>query len=142
TAISETNRRRALQIAYNTEHGIDPTPLRKKIADITDLIASEAADIEALLGNRRGRGVPVGPLGTGRLAERRGDAPLPVAELEGLIAELTASMHTAAEELNFEVAARYRDEVAELKKELRAMREAGMPDAGAPRTGKGQSNAD
>ena len=132
TAISETNRRRVRQIAYNTEHGIDPTPLRKKIADITDLIASEEADTEALLGRRAGRGAPVGPLGTGRLAERRADQPLPVAELEGLIAELTASMHTAAEELHFEVAARYRDEVAELKKELRAMRDAGMPAAGAP----------
>ena len=132
TAISETNRRRDRQIAYNTEHGIDPTPLRKKIADITDLIASEEADTEALLGGRAGRGTPVGPLGTGRLAERRADQPLPLAELEGLIAELTASMHTAAEELQFEVAARYRDEVAELKKELRAMRDAGMPAAGAP----------
>ncbi len=128
TAIDETNRRRAKQMAYNAEHGIDPQPLRKKIADITDLIASEAADTEALLagGGRggRGRGTPTA-LGTGRIAARAGDQPLPAAELEALIADLTEQMHTAAEELQFELAARYRDEVGELKKELRAMREAG-----------------
>ena len=115
-------------MAYNLERGLDPQPLRKKIADITDLIASEAADTEALLagGGRggRGRGTPTA-LGTGRSAARAGDQPLPAAELEALIADLTEQMHTAAEELQFELAARYRDEVGELKKELRAMREAG-----------------
>ncbi len=136
TAISETNRRRAKQIAYNTEHGIDPTPLRKKIADITDLIASEEADTEELLAKRAGgrsgrsrRNETVGAaLGAARLMDRRGDddAPLPAEELAGLIAELTAAMHTAAEELQFELAARYRDEVSELKKELRAMQDAGV----------------
>ncbi len=135
TAIGETNRRRARQIAYNTEHGIDPTPLRKKIADITDLIASEAADTEELLATRkaagrRGRGEAAGAaLGATRLMDRRsgeGASPLPADELSGLIAELTEAMHTAAEELQFEVAARYRDEVAELKKELRAMYDAGV----------------
>ncbi|MFI0431503.1 MAG: UvrB/UvrC motif-containing protein, partial [Candidatus Nanopelagicales bacterium] len=127
TAIDETNRRRVKQVAYNTEHGIDPQPLRKKIADITDLIASEAADTESLLagrGGRGGRGTPAA-LGTGRIAQRAGDQPRPAAELETLIADLTEQMHTAAEELQFELAARFRDEVGELKKELRAMREAG-----------------
>ena len=103
-----------------------PVPLEGD--DITDLIASEAADTEALLagGGRggRGRGTPTA-LGTGRIAARAGDQPLPAAELEALIADLTEQMHTAAEELQFELAARYRDEVGELKKELRAMREAG-----------------
>ncbi len=123
TAIDETNRRRARQIAYNTEHGIDPQPLRKKIADITDLIAGEEADTAALLGGGRPKRSPM-PLGSSRLAGRRED-PLPAEELEGLIAELTEQMHTAAEELQFELAARYRDELSELKKELRGMREAG-----------------
>ena len=135
TAISETNRRRAKQLAYNAEHGIDPTPLRKKIADITDLIAAEGADTDELLASRGGRGgsrrrgqADGVALGTARIAGRRaeGDEPLPADELAGLIAELTEAMHTAAEELQFEVAARYRDEVAELKKELRAMHDAGV----------------
>jgi excinuclease ABC subunit B len=124
-AIDETNRRRAKQIAYNTEHGIDPQPLRKRIADITDLIAREEADTDALLGGRgRGRGAPAA-IGAERIAGRRGESSLPAAELESLIADLTEQMHTAAEELQFELAARYRDEVSELKKELRSMREAG-----------------
>ncbi|MCB9412360.1 MAG: excinuclease ABC subunit UvrB [Actinobacteria bacterium] len=136
TAIAETNRRRAKQIAYNEEHGIDPTPLRKKIADITDLIAAEEADTEVLLAERAGgrgargrRGESAGAvLGATRLMERRGgeEASLPAEELAGLIAELTEAMHTAAEELQFELAARYRDELAELKKELRAMQDAGV----------------
>jgi excinuclease ABC subunit B len=134
-AIGETNRRRAKQTAYNTEHGIDPTPLRKKIADITDLIASEVADTEELLSarkgsGRRGRGeASAAALGATRLMDRRGgkdSPPLPADELSGLIAELTEAMHTAAEELQFELAARYRDEVSELKKELRAMYDAGV----------------
>ena len=120
TAISETNRRRARQLAYNAEHGIDPQPLRKRIADITDLIVSEDADTEALLA---GRGTAAAAVGTTRLAARRGDQPLPAEELAGLIAELTTAMHAAAEQLQFEVAARYRDEVAELKRELRVMQE-------------------
>ena len=138
TAIAETNRRRAKQIAYNAEHGIDPTPLRKKIADITDLIAGEEADTEQLLASRatrggRGRGGrhdQPGPAGISRLAGRQPDGtPLPADELAGLIAELTSAMHNAAEELQFELAARYRDEVGELKKELRAMQDASMPAA-------------
>jgi excinuclease ABC subunit B len=135
-AIDETNRRRAIQVAYNTEHGIDPTPLRKKIGDILDSIAREDIDTGELLSTgyrqpggvrgARGSKAPVPALGA---AAKRGasDAKgLPAAELADLIAELTDRMHTAAAELQFEVAARLRDEVNELKKELRQMREAGM----------------
>jgi excinuclease ABC subunit B len=119
-AVEETNRRRAKQVAFNREHGIDPTPLRKKIADLTDLLAREDADTDAVLAGpaRRNRGAaPLAPS-----APRR---PVPAAqsELGGLIAELTAQMHAAAAELQFEVAARLRDEVADLKKELRGMAE-------------------
>ncbi|MFC1406909.1 MULTISPECIES: excinuclease ABC subunit UvrB [Streptacidiphilus] len=135
-AIEETNRRREIQQAYNAEHGIDPQPLRKKIGDILDSIAREDIDTGELLstgyrqpgGVKGGRGAkaPVPALGA---AGKRGAADakgLPAAELAELIAELTDRMHTAAAELQFEVAARLRDEVNELKKELRQMREAGM----------------
>ena len=101
TAIDETMRRRAKQLAHNAEHGIDPTPLRKRIADITELLAREDADTEQVL-NQPGSG--------------RGK---PAADLGGLIAELTEQMHAAAAALQFEVAARLRDEVVELKRELR-----------------------
>mgnify|MGYP002398963341 FL=1 len=111
-AIGETNRRRDIQVAYNEEHGIDPTPLRKKIADLTDDIAREDADTDALLrsGGSRKRG-----LDPSVLAE---------SELRQLIEDLTSQMHQAASELQFEVAARHRDEVADLKRELRQMIEA------------------
>ena len=110
-AISETERRRELQIAYNTEHGIDPTPLRKKIADITSVLAREKADSEDLLegvttatgeGYSRAKGLKDGP-----------------DELGSLIATLTDQMMQASGELKFELAAKLRDEVRELKKELR-----------------------
>jgi len=135
-AISETNRRREIQQDYNTEHGIDPQPLRKKIGDILDSIAREDVDTGELLstgyrqsgggGGKAGKGSrsPVPALGAG--AAKRDTKALPAAELADLIAELTDRMHTAAAELQFEVAARLRDEVNELKKELRQMREAGM----------------
>jgi len=116
-AIEETNRRREKQVAYNAEHGIDPTPLRKKIADITDLLAREDADTEDLLSGRRIAEGPARPLRGGAAAE----------DLAAMIAELTDQMHAAAGSLQFEVAARYRDEIAELKKELRAMTEAAPP---------------
>ncbi|WP_034090352.1 excinuclease ABC subunit UvrB [Streptacidiphilus albus] len=131
-AISETNRRREIQQAYNTEHGIDPQPLRKKIGDILDSIAREDIDTGELLstgyrqgGGRGGQGgkAPVPALGAAAKRDAKG---LPAAELADLIGELTERMHTAAAELQFEVAARLRDEVNELKKELRQMREAGM----------------
>ena len=112
-AIEETNRRRAKQISFNTEHGIDPQPLRKKIADITDSIVREDADTTSLLADARAaRGV------------RAHGALAAMDDLVAEIEELTAAMHAAAAELQFEVAARYRDEVNELKRELRAMREA------------------
>jgi excinuclease ABC subunit B len=134
TAIDETNRRRALQVAYNTANGIDPQPLRKKIADITDLLAAEDADTEETLAaattmgsgrsQSRGRGGSRRQ-GSAGMAAEPGTAPvradLPASELAVLIQELTEQMHAAAAELQFEVAARYRDEVSELKRELRSM---------------------
>ncbi|HKJ11598.1 MAG TPA: excinuclease ABC subunit UvrB [Ornithinimicrobium sp.] len=131
-AIEETNRRRAKQLDHNRAHGIDPTPLRKRIADITDMLEREDADTQALMGSGRSqsRGRR-GSHGAGTVAAdasvaglgRRGD-DLPAAELASLIQELTSQMHTAAGELHFELAARLRDEVSDLKKELRQMREA------------------
>ena len=112
-AIDETNRRRAKQIAYNVEHGIDPQPLRKRIADITDLLVREEADTEALIGAAATTSKPV-----------RRTASMAEGDLVSLIEQLTAQMHAAAGDLQFELAARIRDEVAELKTELRAMREA------------------
>ena len=117
-AIDETNRRRAKQVAYNKEHGIDPTPLRKKIADITDLIVKEVDDTEDLMvGSHRSKAVIPG---FGQDAKS-----LPRQELIALIDSLTEQMKSAAAQLQFEVAARLRDEIRELKKELRAMIEAG-----------------
>ncbi len=122
-AIDETNRRRAKQVAYNLERGLDPQPLRKKIGDITDLIAKEDADTEQLLASSNSSGRKGSPV---PLAARGENASsLPAQELESLITGLTDSMHQSAAELQFELAARYRDEIHELKKELRQMREAG-----------------
>jgi excinuclease ABC subunit B len=130
-AIEETRRRRDKQLAYNLEHGIDPKPLLKKIADITDLLAREDADTEELLGGsgrQQSRGkAPVPGLGsrdTGRHAKEL--AGMPSAELADLIQSLADQMHTAAAELHFELAARLRDEISELKKELRGMQAAGV----------------
>ncbi|RNE66518.1 excinuclease ABC subunit UvrB [Cryobacterium tepidiphilum] len=119
-AIEETNRRRDKQIAYNAEHGIDPTPLRKKIADITDILAREEADTAALLAGRdRGKKSPTPNL------RRQGLAANGANDLESLIADLNGQMLEAAGELKFELAARLRDEVSELKRELRTMERAG-----------------
>ena len=121
-AIDETNRRRAIQVAYNTEKGIDPQPLRKKIADITDQLAKEDADTRELLasaGKTRGKGKG------GSKVRADGLAAAPAEDLVGLIEQLTEQMHAAAGELQFELAARLRDEVGELKKELRQMQSAG-----------------
>src|SRR5690625_3872333 len=113
-AIEETNRRRAKQLAYNEEHGIDPTPLRKRIGDITDMLAREAVDTEELLagGYRTGKATPT--VGAPNISP-----DLPTSELASLVQELTEQMHAAAAELQFELAARLRDEIADVKKELR-----------------------
>ena len=121
-AIDETNRRRAKQIAYNEAHGLDPLPLRKKIADITDLIAQESDDTTALLAGTKKRAITETPVGL----HAKSLVALPRTELLGLIDSLTEQMRNAAAELHFELAARLRDEIKELKRELRAMEEAGM----------------
>jgi excinuclease ABC subunit B len=127
-AIDETNRRRAKQIAYNTDNGIDPQPLRKKIAGILDYIAREEADTDELLGSgrQRSRGKAPVPGLSAKAGEKRSAGALPAEELADLIGQLTEQMHAAAAELQFEVAARLRDELGDLKKELRQMREAGV----------------
>jgi excinuclease ABC subunit B len=132
-AIDETNRRRDKQIAYNVEHGIDPTPLRKRIADILDQLVREDADTAKLIGGsgrQQSRGkTPVPGLSsraraaTAAAAAGGGEARV---DLIALIQELTDQMHTAAAELQFEVAARIRDEIKDLKHELRGMQAAGV----------------
>jgi len=119
-AIDETNRRRAKQVAYNLERGVDPQPLRKKISDITDLIAQESDDTDdilaALKGKKASTALPFTP--------KSGES-LPRQELIALIGSLTEQMRSAADQLQFELAARLRDELKELKRELRGMDEAG-----------------
>ncbi|MEI6307218.1 MAG: excinuclease ABC subunit UvrB [Actinomycetes bacterium] len=117
-AIDETNRRRAKQVAYNTKHGIDPTPLRKKIADITDLIKKEIDDTENLAASSKKIGFTTG-------VHSKNAHSLPRQELIALIESLTEQMKSAAAELSFELAARLRDEIRELKRELKGMQEAG-----------------
>lgn len=132
-AIEETERRRAKQIAYNEKHHIDPTPLRKKIADVTDMLAREDIDTESLLegGYRQERsGKPIGHARASddvlrHARDTRERLGLQAeAELAQLIDDLSAQMHVAAGDLQFELAARLRDEVADLKRELRQMKEA------------------
>ncbi|TNM64593.1 excinuclease ABC subunit UvrB [Streptomyces sp. NP160] len=126
-AIEETNRRREKQIAYNRERGVDPMPLRKKIADITDLIAREDADTAALLGGggrQQSRGKAPVPGMASKGSEGRSTAGMAGAELSDLIQQLSDQMHAAAAELQFELAARLRDEVGDLKRELRGMQRA------------------
>ena len=142
-AIDETERRRAVQIAYNREHGIDPQPLRKRIADITDQLAREDADTADFLSGMGGvkSGFDFG-MGRRGITSARADAAeqgegedgaspavdaatLPAKDLEDLITQMSQQMHQAAAELQFELAARLRDEVAELKKELRQMKREG-----------------
>ncbi|ARX82712.1 excinuclease ABC subunit B [Streptomyces alboflavus] len=151
-AIEETNRRREKQIAYNKEKGIDPQPLRKKINDIVSAIAREEVDTEQLLGtdyrkSKDGKNAkaPVPSLGTaggaaaakgakagttGKAAKGKAAQTVPTdrpaAELAEQIEEMTARMRAAAADLQFEIAARLRDEVSEMKKELRQMKEAGQ----------------
>ncbi|HJQ88652.1 MAG TPA: excinuclease ABC subunit UvrB [Propionibacteriaceae bacterium] len=126
-AIDETNRRRDKQAAYNLANGIDPQPIRKKIADITDMLAREDADTRDLIGGRqRGRGRPPVPsLGAKDMStQARRLAGIPAGDLADLVQELTTQMHAAAADLQFELAARLRDEIADLKRELRQMVEA------------------
>ena len=120
-ALSETMRRRDLQIAYNREHGIDPKPLRKRIADVTDMLAREQIDTESLLegGYRREK-----TAAERTAAGSRGAAGRAQGDLASLIEELSEQMMTAAAHLQFELAARLRDEIEDLKKELRAMKRA------------------
>ncbi|MCT7355225.1 excinuclease ABC subunit UvrB [Streptomyces sp. 15-116A] len=144
-AIDETNRRREKQIAYNQANGIDPQPLRKKINDIVAQIAREDIDTEQLLGSgyrkaRKDGGGTKAPVpslgkaakGTKAAKGAKGKAAetvptdRPAAELAEQIEELTARMRAAAADLQFEIAARLRDEVSEMKKELRQMQEAGL----------------
>jgi excinuclease ABC subunit B len=128
-AIEETNRRREKQVAYNAERGLDPQPLRKKIADITEMLAREDQSTNELLQtwqqlDPRTKKAPVP--GLSKLKAQGPDlAGLPTADLADLVQQLTEQMHTAAAELQFEVAARLRDEISDLKKELRQMVEAG-----------------
>ncbi|WP_030528365.1 excinuclease ABC subunit UvrB [Phycicoccus jejuensis] len=132
-AVEETTRRREKQVAYNLAHGVDPQPLRKRIADITDMLQREDADTQELLGSgrARSRGKADGGRGRGAVAAdadaamgtQRGK-DLPASELAGLIQELSTQMHQAAGDLHFELAARLRDEIGDLKKELRQMSEA------------------
>ncbi|NUP75791.1 MAG: excinuclease ABC subunit B [Sinomonas sp.] len=131
-AIDETNRRREIQLAFNRERGIDPQPLRKRIADITDQLAREDQDTRALLeanrlakGGKRQRGAGDSADKASAELRRDGVAAAPAEDLVGLIQQLTDQMHGAAAELQFELAARLRDEVADLKKELRQMQAAG-----------------
>ncbi|MBV9856614.1 MAG: excinuclease ABC subunit UvrB [Streptosporangiaceae bacterium] len=137
-AIDETNRRREKQIAYNTANGVDPQPLRKRIADILDQIIREDADTEQLIGGAgrqqsRGKSPVPGLSSRARAAARgagAGDAAgtggAPRGDLLDLIQQMTEQMHAAAAELQFEVAARLRDEIKELKHELRGMQAAGV----------------
>ncbi len=127
-AIEETSRRRDKQIAYNLAAGVDPQPLRKKIADITDLLNREDADTEALIGSGRSqsRGKGGGRAGRGTVQADAGVATdrlrgMPANDLANLIQELSTQMHQAATDLHFELAARLRDEIGDLKKELRQM---------------------
>ncbi|WP_067603041.1 excinuclease ABC subunit UvrB [Nocardiopsis listeri] len=125
-AIEETNRRRDKQLAYNAEHGIDPTPLRKQIADILDTLNREDVDTEELMatGYRQGGKSVKAPVPA--LGEKADVANMPRSELAGLIEQLGEQMHQAATDLHFELAARLRDEIGELKRELRGMDAAGV----------------
>ena len=131
SAVDETNRRRAKQVAYNEAHGVDPQPLRKKIADITDMLAREDETTQQLLqtwadagvkgraGGVKGRRAPVPTLGEGARGQHASElAGLPSSDLAELIQDLTDQMKGAAAELQFELAARLRDEISELRKEL------------------------
>ncbi len=132
-AIDETDRRRAKQVAYNEERGVDPQPLRKKIADILDRVYSEAEDSESVAVGGSGRNVSRGKKpeqgdrvrSSGMLVDKDVSG-MPRAQLADLIQQMTDQMMQAARDLQFELAARLRDEVSDLKKELRGMDAAGI----------------
>jgi excinuclease ABC subunit B len=122
-AIDETTRRREKQVAYNKKLGVDPQPLQKKIIDITDQIEREeldTAELIAELGKAKGRKATAVPL-----RSNRGIAAMAQDEILAVVLDLDAQMRHAASELQFELAARLRDEIAELKHELRQMKKAG-----------------
>jgi excinuclease ABC subunit B len=134
-AIDETNRRREKQVAYNAERGVDPQPLRKNIADILDRVYREAEDTEESVGvggsarnSSRGRRAAgeAGGRGSSGIVEHRDTSGMPRAELADLIQQLTDQMMAAARDLQFELAGRLRDEIADLKKEMRGMDAAGV----------------
>ncbi|MCK9924746.1 excinuclease ABC subunit UvrB [Frankia sp. AgPm24] len=134
-AIDETNRRRARQMAYNTERGLDPQPLRKKVVDILDDMVRESTDGELIGGGGRAQSRGKAPVPGMKSRSGRSDAVgrhaaelagMPSHELGQLIRQLDDQMHEAARELQFELAARLRDEISELKKELRGMGAAGV----------------
>ena len=112
-AIEETERRREKQIAYNKEHGIDPQPLRKKIADILDQVYERGGEEES-------------DSDPSAVVEKRDISSMATDEVQALIDDLSAQMGAAARELKFELAGRLRDEIADLKKELRGLKEAGI----------------
>ena len=123
-AIDETDRRRTKQVAYNKDKGVDPQPLRKKIADITDQILREEADTAALIEQSKGKRNKDGKTSI-PMRGRKGIAGMAYDEIMGIIIDLDAQMKSAAAELQFELAARIRDEISELKHELRQMEKAG-----------------
>jgi excinuclease ABC subunit B len=133
-AIEETDRRRAKQVAYNEERGIDPQPLRKKINDILDQVYQEADDTESVEIGGSGRNSSRGRRAQGEagrtvssgISDGRDIASMPRAELAALIKDMTDQMMAAARDLQFELAARLRDEIHDLKKELRGMDAAGL----------------
>lgn len=114
-AIEETDRRREKQVAYNKEHGIDPQPLRKKIADILDQVYDNSAD-----------GAGPSASGDAAVVTKPDVSSMPAKEVQKLIDDLSAQMAAAARELKFELAGRLRDEIFELKKELRGIKDAGI----------------
>ncbi|WP_018296339.1 excinuclease ABC subunit UvrB [Corynebacterium lubricantis] len=112
-ALDETERRREKQIAYNKEHGIDPQPLRKKISDILDEVYENTGDVDPAAGDTA-------------VADRPDTSTMAADEVQKLIDSLSAQMGAAARDLKFELAGRLRDEIADLKKELRGIKEAGI----------------
>ncbi len=117
-AISETNRRRKRQVEYNEEHGIDPQTIRKKVTDILEMVRLRDSDDTSTASSGSGRGRGRSRRSSALFADLKG---VPPDELGRLIQSLQEEMHEAAKSLRFEEAARLRDEVNELKRELKAV---------------------